>query len=133
MDGLRCSLVVAPSEANRHSVSLQVTNARGVPVELRYYHPTSFALQVWIDDQPVKLRVPAWDSPVQPRTVRVAPGATITIVTPVALSFGAGSRESDQGDPHRWWLDHAPARARLEASRAFDSEPTLACTGSFEP
>jgi hypothetical protein len=131
--GVGCSLVVEPSSGNRHAVSLRVSNARSSPLELRTFHPASFALRAWIDDAPVTLRVPAWESPVEPRTVRVEPGATVTIPTPIALSFGTGSRASDQADPHRWWLDHTPARAKLEGSRAFDSEPALVCTGTLEP
>lgn len=133
LQGLSCSLRVAKSAGNRHAVSLQVSNAGSNPVELRYYHPATFALRAWIDGQPIPPRVPAIDMPVEPRTVRVEPGATIDVTTPVALSFGPGSRELDQSDPFRWWLDHAPARVRLEASRVFESEPLLLCAGVFAP
>jgi hypothetical protein len=122
---------VAPSSDNRHAVSLAVTNGGKSAISLRYFHPMAFALDASVGAKPVSLRIPADDSPVEPRTVSVEPGKTLTLNTPIALSFGAGSRESDQRDPHRWWLDHPPATLHLTAKRAFDSHPSLTCTGDW--
>ena len=129
--GLSCVLQVAPSSGNRHAVSFAMANGTDAAVSLRYYHPLGFALQAWVDDKLVALRIPATDSPVVPRSVVIEPGASVTLSTPVALSFGPGSRDSDQNDPHRWWLDRAPARVRLLAKRAFDSHNALTCAGDW--
>jgi hypothetical protein len=130
---LTCQIVAAPSGANRHAVSLVVAGTPGRSKDLRYYHPPSFQLFAWVDDQPVRVREPPIDHPVEPRTLHVGPTGGATLSTPVALSFGPGSREFDQKDPHRRWIDHAPARVRLRATGAFDSPRSLACTGWLDP
>jgi hypothetical protein len=124
-------LQVSSSTGNRYRVSLAVTNGSTTPVTLRHFHPISFALQAWVDDKPVPLRIPAIDSPVVPRDIVIEPGATKTVPTPVSLSFGSGSRDADQNDPHRWWLDHAPTRVRLLAQRGFASHEALTCAGHW--
>jgi hypothetical protein len=130
--GLTCTLVAKPAGASRYSVSLVVESKRGQTLDLRYYHPLTFALDAWIDEKPVRLNVPAIDMPVVPRTLHVAPGAPATLSTPVALSFGPGTREQMEGDRFRMWLDHPPARARVRASRAFDGDKSLVCDGWLE-
>ncbi len=112
-------------------MSLVVSNGGKTPISLRYFHPMAFALDATVDSKPVALRIPANDSPVVPKTVSVEPGKPLSLGTPIALSFGAGSRKSDQQDPHRWWLDHAPTTVHLVAKRAFDSHPTLTCIGTW--
>ncbi len=129
--GLTCVLQVSSSTGNRYGVSLALTNADKTPVRLRYFHPIGFALKAWVDGKPVTLRIPATDSPVMPRELLLKPGATKTISTPMSLSFGPGSRDADQKQPHRLWLDHPPTRVRLLAERAFASHKALTCTGHW--
>ncbi|MEZ4220646.1 MAG: hypothetical protein R3B13_06915 [Polyangiaceae bacterium] len=131
-DGLTCSLQVAPSSDNRHSITVALVNKGSAPLTVRYFHPLAFALRAFIDGTEMNVRTPAFDSPVTPRDLELAPGASSQIVTPIAMSFGTGSREFDEKDPHRLWIPHEPARVRLIAERALASHPGLSCQGEWQ-
>ena len=91
-----------------------------------YYHPLGFALQVWAGSKKLDLHIPAYDGPVEPRTVTAPPEQRITIPSPVTLRF-APDGKSLTDSPFEWLILSPPTDVRIRATRVFTDTPDLSC------
>lgn len=113
MEGLSASLrpVAGPRPTISLAVELAWTGA-GEWTGTVFEPVVPWDLRAWVDGQPAAVRQPALDLAVQPRQVRLAPGARVELPSPIVLAF-----EPIGDDPFVWVLAAPPgATVELEAS-----------------
>jgi hypothetical protein len=108
------------------AVAIEVHNRTEEPLVAPYHHPLSFNLQVWADSKRLGVQIPAYDGPVEPRTITVPPGERVTIPTPVTLRFAPDGKPKTNS-PFEWLILSPPTDVWLRASKVFTDMPDLSC------
>ena len=121
-----CALELDPEAPGTMAVSVVVQNRTQEAFEARYFHPLVFHLEVWADHNKLPLDIPAFDGPVEPRSVTVPAGERVPIPTPVTLRFAPdGKRKTDS--PFEWLILSPPTDVWLRAKKVLADTPELRC------
>jgi hypothetical protein len=121
-----CALKLSGNPHGNMSVAIVVHNRTKEPLVLSYYHPLFFALEAWAGSKKLVVNVPAFDGPVEPRTVTVELDQRLEIPTPVTLRFAPDGKPKTDS-PFEWLLLSPPTDVRLKATRVFKDLPDLSC------
>ncbi len=131
-DRLRCRLLTKRL-GSVWSVSLRVHNAGSAPAKLKYFHPLMFALDVTSAKGKLSVHSPAFDFPVQPRSVEVQPGKQVNVSSAMSLRFEPTPPNNLQAPRFDHVIVHQPVAVELRGLRVFSNAPGLVCQGRLEP
>lgn len=121
-----CTLLLSRQGRDAFAVTLELQNRTDRPFDARYYHPLTFALEVWSGSTRLDVTIPSYDGPAEPRSVRVPARERVRIPTPVTLRFDpTGSQTSKSA--FDWVVVGAPSHVWLRAKRAFIDTQDLPC------
>jgi hypothetical protein len=131
---LKCELDLTPAAGGDITLAFQVQNPTRHSVEIHFFRPfVGFELTVKAADGPIPLIQPAYDVPVQPQTLTLAPGATTRIDTPIHLRFDPQVPPSGGDVPTRWSLAHAPVPIQVQATLQLTGAEVAPCEARFDP
>lgn len=98
------------------SLAFVLTNPFSTPVEGQYFKPfIDFDLRIRSATNHLDLYRPRLDIAVSPVSLRMPPGTSCTIPTPIRLAFQEKA-EPEPVDPLTWYILHAPVPITLEAT-----------------
>lgn len=133
-DMLNCELDLMAISGGDIGLSFKVHNPGVDTVTVIYFKPfVDFDLAVWAGKEPVRVVQPAYDVPVQPDTVPIAPGGTIRIDTPIKLRFDAHGEGVGLAEPTIWSLEHTPTPILLHANLHLEGFRVGTCALHYRP
>ncbi len=121
-----CRLVTTPQAVGTWSLAFELFNDSAEDVVLTGFEPNlQFALTaVDADGEPLEVHQPAWDIGLRPWSKTLAPGARMTVATPVILRVDANAKPVQRG--FEWTIIHDPAGIMLRARTKFPA-PFASC------
>jgi hypothetical protein len=125
---MSCALAITPAGA----LSVELHNRGAEAIEASYYYPLTFSLEAWSGPTRVEIQEPAYDGPVEPRSITVPAGQRVTIPTPITLLF-APDRRPRSDSTFEWLLLSPPRDLLLRARRVLISAPDLTCELQLHP
>lgn len=121
-----CALKLDRGATGAMAVSIVLQNRTDEPLKATYHHPLVFALEVWADGKKLALEIPAFDGPVEPRSVTAPPRERVTIPTPVTLRFAPDGKPKTDS-PFEWLILSPPRDVSFRAKQVFADTPELRC------
>lgn len=126
-----CRAVAARSEDGLYSLRFELRNPADAEVELSIHEPfTAFSVLATAGGRALPVHQPALDIPVNPKTLRVPPGGTLTLPTPIRLRISEGAGAGRDG--FVWTIPHAPEAVSLQVRLDLPAPFATPCTVSFE-
>ena len=125
----RATATATRAGENLYALRLEVENPGGEPIEVDTYEPfLAFSVTGTADGRPVTVHQPALDIPINPITLRIDPGETVTLEPPIRLRIVAGAEAGDDG--FIWTIPYDPDAVELQVE--LTTPLTGACPLSFE-
>ena len=122
-----CRAVARPAGGGLHWLEIDLANRGAEPVEVATDEPfAAFGLRAsGAGGTPVAVHVPALDIGVREVTLRVGPGETVRLPTPIRLRLAAGVEPAE--DRFVWTVDHDPAGLTLVLDLGLPPPFDVAC------
>ena len=125
-----CRAVATPVGNDIYYLRVELENAGAEPVEVATYEPfTAFSIAGTADGRPVMVHQPALDIPVNATTLRIEPGETVTLESPIQLRIAAGADAGNDG--FIWTIPHDKAAVELRVQLALPAPLDGTCPLSF--
>jgi hypothetical protein len=100
-----CRVIATSGDSATYSLQFELNNQGSGLIEFSIYEPfTAFSLLATSDNKPVTVYQPALDIPVNRRTIRLPPGAFVTIHTPIRLRIAEDAEPGTDG--FLWTIKH---------------------------
>jgi hypothetical protein len=110
-----CRVIAFASGDATYGLRFELRNRGTAPIELSTYEPfTAFSVLAKVDNKPVTVHQPALDIPVNPITIHLPPGVTVTLVTPIRLRISEGADPGMNG--FVWTIEHDKETVSLQVS-----------------
>ena len=126
-----CRVVAFASGDATYGLRFGLRNHGTALLELSTYEPfTAFSVVATADDKPVTVHQPALDIPVNPITIHLPPGVTVTLVTPIRLRISEGADPGTNG--FVWTIEHDRETVSLQVSLRLPAPFDGTCQVLFE-
>jgi hypothetical protein len=113
-----------------YSLRFELFNHGSAPVEFSMYEPfTTFTVLATAAEEPLTVHQPALDIPINSTIVRVPPGGTHTLVTPIQLRILEGAEPGTDG--FIWTIAEAKEKVSLQIKLNLPDPFDLVCPVSF--
>ena len=127
-----CSAIASPAGDDVYALRFVLSNHGDAPIALPVFEPfTAFSVMATADGKPLAVHRPTLDIAVNPATVRLPPGATATIATPIRLRIAEGAAPADYG--FVWTIAHRKESVSLQVRLDLPAPFALLCPLSFRP
>lgn len=126
-----CGVVATASGEAIYSLHFKLYNRGPALIELPSYEPfTAFTVLAWADGKPLTVHQPALDIPVNPTTIRLPPGVTVPLETPIRLHIAQDAAPGTNG--FVWTIAHAPETISLQIKLDLPAPFSALCPVSFQ-
>jgi hypothetical protein len=114
--GLTCELHLDPAGPGLVGVRFQVSNPGNAPVAVSYYEPfVDFDLSARTDQSDLPIVQPAYSLAAQQVESIIQSDETVTIQTPIRITFDPTIPPSGGPDPTTWTIPYGPTTVHLTA------------------
>lgn len=127
-----CRVSAVASGEGMYSLQFELFNNTATPVEIATYEPfTTFTVLALAGDKPLTVDKPALDIPINHIILRVPPGGSLTLVTPIRLRILEGADPGPDG--FIWTIAEAKENVSLQIQLNLPDPFDLVCPVSFQP
>lgn len=127
-----CRVSAVASGEGMYSLHFDLFNDTATPVEIGTYEPfTTFTVLALAGDIPLTVHKPALDIPINHTILRVPPGGSLTLVTPIRLRVLEGAEPGNDG--FIWTIAETKENVSLQIKLNLPDPFDLVCPVSFQP
>ena len=121
-----CCTSATPGGDGLYSLRFCLVNSGTEPIDLPSYEPfTAFNISATADGKALTVHEPALDIPVNPTTLHVPSGSSLTLETPIQLRISEGAEPGDDG--FIWTIAHDKGSVSLQVRLSFPAPFDTIC------